>query len=170
MTATEAIMKRRSVRKFTDEAVTKETVMKLVDAAAAAPSAMNLRPVRFILMNKDDMAKLAAAVDQKQPFEQGQWAIAVCADTRGYTGGTGWLEDGSAALENILIAATELGLGSLWYGVYRRAAKEPQVRAALALPEGAECIGIAVIGRAAEEKEPHGHVDAKFVFESAWRE
>ena len=116
------------------------------------------------------MAKLAETIDQKQPFEQGQWAIAVCADTRGYTGGTGWLEDASAALENILIAATALGLGSLWYGVYRRTAKEPQVRAVLSLPEGAECAGIAVIGRAAEEHKEHGQADAKFVFESAWKE
>ncbi len=170
MTAIEAIMKRRSVRQFSGEPVTKGTVMQLIDAAAAAPSAMNLRPVRLILMDKEDMAKLAATVGQKQPFEQGQWAIAVCADTRGYSGGTGWLEDSSAALENILIAATDLGLGSLWYGVYRRAAKEPQVRAALNLPEGVECTGIAVIGRAAEEKESHGQADAKFVFESAWKE
>ena len=170
MTATEAIMKRRSIRKFTGEPVSRETAMKLIDAAAAAPSAMNLRPVRFILMDKQDMAKLAATVEQKAPFEQGQWAIAVCADTRGYTGGTGWIEDASAALENILITATELGLGSLWYGVYRRAAKEPQVRAALNLPEGAECTGIAVIGHPAEEKEEHGQADAKFVFESAWTE
>ena len=141
MTAIEAIMKRRSVRKFTGEPVTKETVMQLIDAAAAAPSAMNLRPVRFILMDKHE---------------------------RGYTGGTGWLEDASAALENILIAATALGLGSLWYGVYRRAAKEPQVRAALNLPEGAECAGIAVIGHAAEEHKEHGRVDGKFVFEAKW--
>lgn len=170
MTATEAIMKRRSIRKFTDEPVTKETAMKLIDAAAAAPSAMNLRPVRFILMDKEDMKKLAATVGQKQPFEQGQWAIAVCADTRGYTGGTGWIEDCSAALENILIAATDLGLGSLWYGVYRRAAKEPQVRAALNLPESAECTGIAVIGHAAEEHEEHGRAAAKYIFESKWSE
>ena len=56
------------------------------------------------------------------------------------------------------------------FGVYRRAAKEPQVRAALSLPEGAECAGIAVIGRAAEEHKEHGQADAKFVFESAWKE
>ncbi|OUO93491.1 nitroreductase family protein [Cloacibacillus sp. An23] len=170
MTAIEAIMKRRSIRKFTQEPVTKETAMQLVDAAAAAPSAMNLRPVRFILMDKHDMAKLAETIDQKQPFEQGRWAIAVCADTRGYTGGTGWLEDSAAALENIQIAATALGLGALWYGVYRRAAKEPQVRAALNLPEGVECAGIAVIGYAGENKDKHGKVGEKFVFESTWKE
>lgn len=169
MTAIEAIMKRRSVRKFTGEPVTKETVMQLIDAAAAAPSAMNLRPVRFILMDKHDMAKLAATIDQKQPFEQGQWAIAVCADTRGYTGGTGWIEDSAAALENILIAAASLGLGALWYGVYRRAAKEPQVRAALNLPEGVECTGIAVVGHPAEEKEPHGTAKPEHVFMGRWQ-
>lgn len=170
MTAIEAIMKRRSIRKFTQEPVTKETAMQLVDAAAAAPSAMNLRPVRFILMDKHDMVKLAETIDQKQPFEQAQWAIAVCADTRGYTGGTGWLEDSAAALENIQIAATALGLGALWYGVYRRAAKEPQVRAALNLPEGVECTGIAVIGHPAETHREHGKAEKKLVLESMWNE
>ena len=86
--------------------------------------------------------------------------------TRSYSGGTGWVEDASAEVENILIVATSLGLGSRWYGVYRRAAREPQVRSALNLPEGAECAGIAVIGHAAEEKEGHGAADGKFVLES----
>lgn len=168
MTATEAIMRRRSVRKFTNEPVPPETVMKLIDAAAAAPSAMNLHPARFILMDKRDMAALAGTLGQKGPFEQGQWAVAVCADTRGYIRGMGWLEDCAAALENILIAATDAGLGSLWYGVYRREEKEPQVRAALGLPEGVECVGIAVIGQAAERRAPSGNADKKFIFRSKW--
>ena len=170
MTAIEAIMKRRSIRQFTDEAVAKETAMQLIDAAAAAPSAMNRRPVRFVLMDKSDMASLAEKIDQKAPFEQGQWAIAVCSDRRGYKGGTGWLEDACAALENILIGATSLGLGSLWYGVYLRETKEQQVRAALNLPDGVEIIGIAIIGHAAEEKPAHGQAGKNFVFESQWKE
>ncbi len=170
MTAMEAIMKRRSIRKFTEEPVPDEAVMEIVNAAAAAPSAMCLYPVRFILMDKQDMARLAETIDQKQPFIQGQRAVAVCADTRGYTGGTGWLEDCAAALENIQIAAVSLSLGALWYGVYRRAAKEPQVRAALGLPEGVECAGIALLGYPAEEKEPHGKADEKFLRISRWTE
>lgn len=168
MTAIEAIMKRRSIRKFTDMPVAREKVMEIIYAAAAAPSAMNLRPVRLILMEKQDMTKLAETIEQKAPFIEGQWAIAVCANTRGYTGGIGWLEDCAAALENILIAAVALDLGALWYGVYNRPAKEPQVRAALNLPDGTECAGIAVIGHPAEKKEEHGKAKPEYIFMSKW--
>lgn len=168
MTAIEAIMKRRSIRKFTDAPVPKETAMQLIDAAAAAPSAMNRRPVRFILMDKDDMAALAEKIDQKAPFEQGQWAIAVCSDRRGYTGGTGWLEDAAAAMENILIAAVSLGLGSLWYGVYNREPKQSQVRAELGVPEGVEIIGIAIIGHSGEEKPAYTEANPDRIFMSKW--
>ena len=170
MTAIEAIMKRRSIRKFKDIAIDKEIAMQLIDAADAAPSAMNRRPVRFILMDKSDMERLASKIDQKVPFEQGQWAIAICADTRDYKGKLGWLEDASAAMENILIAATSLGLGSLWYGVYNREPKQSQVRAALSIPEGVEVAGIAIIGQADEEKPAYEKANPARVMTSKWSE
>lgn len=143
--------------------------MKLVlNAGAAAPSAVGKYPVRFIVLDKTRMAELAACVAQKAPFEQGQWAIAVCADTRGYECGSAWIEDCAAAMENMQIACVSLGLGSLWYGVYARAAKEPAVRAFLKLPEGVEVLGITVMGYAAEKKEPKGEVDASRVRFGAW--
>lgn len=74
-------MKRRSIRQFTCEAVAEETAMQIVDAGNAAPSAMNLRPVRFILLDNVAMAELTEEIE-------GQWAVAVCADTRGYAHGT----------------------------------------------------------------------------------
>ena len=165
-----AIMKRRSIRKFTEEKVSADSVMRIVEAGAAAPSAMNRRPVRFILLDKEAMARFAEKVAQKEPFLEGQWAIAVCADRRGYDQEGAWLEDCSAAMENILIAATEMGLGSLWYGVYARAAKEPPVREFLKLPDEVEACGIAVIGHAAEEKEPHWGVDSSILHIGCWKE
>lgn len=167
---TSAIMKRRSIRKFTAEKVPADSAMRIVEAGAAAPSAMNKRPVRFILLDKAAMAALAERIDQKGPFLEGQWAIAVCGDRRGYGPGSGWLEDCAAAMENMLIAATELGLGSLWYGVYARAAKEPPVREFLKLPDEVEVCGIAVIGHAAEEKEPHWGVDSSILHIGCWKE
>lgn len=56
---TSAIMKRRSIRKFTAEKVPADSAMRIVEAGAAAPSAMNKRPVRFILLDKAAMAALA---------------------------------------------------------------------------------------------------------------
>lgn len=149
------LLSRRSIRKFTDQSVCQSTLSLVLAAGCAAPSACNARPVRFVVLDKLQMKKLAGALDQKEPFLQGQWAVAVCADLRNYPLGTAWMEDCSAAMENMQIACCALGLGSLWFGVYRRAAKEGAVRSCLKMPDGVEVLGIAVMGYAAEEKESH---------------
>ena len=149
-----SIMSRRSIRRFTADSVCESTMRLVLDAGLAAPSARGLFPVRFVVLDKKRMSELSEVVAQKDPFREGQWAIAVCADTRGYDGGLGWIEDCAAAMENMQIACVSLGLGSLWYGVYLRAAKEPQVRAFLNLPAGVEVLGITVMGYAAEKTEP----------------
>ncbi|MDY3868529.1 MAG: nitroreductase family protein [Pyramidobacter sp.] len=164
------ILARRSVRSFTDDPVCESSMEMVLAAACAAPSAKNVRPVRFIVLNKKEMAELAEKIEQKAPFVQGQWAIAVCADTRGYSCGLGWIEDCAAAMENMQIACVSLGLGSLWYGVYKRAPKEAQCREFLKLPEGVEILGITVMGYAASPTEPHAGIRAEEVRYGAWSE
>ena len=148
------IMSRRSIRRYTDDSVCESTMNLVLEAGLSAPSAHAKFPVRFVVLDKKRMSELATVVAQKGPFEQGQWAIAVCADTRGYDQGLAWIEDCAAAMENMQIACVSLGLGSFWYGVYHRAAKEPAVRTFLNLPEGVEVLGITVMGYAAEKREP----------------
>jgi len=164
------IMSRRSIRRFSGDAVCESTMNLVLAAGAAAPSACGVFPVRFVVLNKERMAELAQQVAQKEPFLEGQWAIAVCADTRGYQNGLAWIEDCAAAMENMQIACVSLGLGSLWYGVYARAAKEPQVRAFLKLPEGVEVLGITIMGYAAEKKAAAQGVDMKRVRFGEWSE
>ncbi len=164
-----SILSRRSVRRFTDEPVGEDVVRQIVAAGLCAPSARGLFPARLIVLDTARVRALAKIVEQKEPFERGQWAVAVCADTRGYTGGLAWIEDCAAAMENMQIAAFALGLGALWYGVYRRAAKEPPVRAFLALPEGVEALGLAVIGHADGRKEPRVPDESR-VRRGAWSE
>ena len=149
-----SIMSRRSIRRFTDDSVCESTMNLVLDAGLAAPSACAQFPVRFVVLDKKRLGELSQVVAQKDPFQLGQWGIAVCADTRGYQNGLAWIEDCAAAMENMQIAGVSLGLGMLWYGVYQRAAKEPQVRAFLDLPEGVEVLGITVMGYAAEKREP----------------
>lgn len=163
------IMARRSMRQYTDDPVCESTMKMVLAAGCAAPSAKNLRPVRFIVLSKKDMADLAEGLEQKEPFLQGQWAVAVCADTRGYQG-LGWIEDGAAAMENMQIACFSLGLGSLWFGVYRRAPKEEACRRFLRLPEGVEILGITVMGYAASPKEPHEGIREGEVRYGVWSE
>lgn len=165
-----SILSRRSIRRFTDDSVCESTMRLVLAAGSAAPSACAQFPVRFIVLNRERMAALAERVEQKSPFQQGQWAIAVCADTRGYANGLAWIEDCAAAMENMQIACASLGLGSLWYGVYARPAKEPQVREFLKLPKGVEVLGITVMGYAAEKKEPTSGVDMTRVRIGEWSE
>ena len=164
------IMARRSIRRYTEEPVCESTMKLVLAAACAAPSAKGERPVRFVVLDKKRMGSLAEKVQQKDPFREGQWAIAVLADLRGYDSGLAWIEDGAAAMENMQIACKSLGLGSLWYGVYRRAAKEAAVREFLQLPDGVEVLGITVMGYAAERKEASSGVGESKVRYGIWSE
>lgn len=162
------IMARRSIRRYTDESVCESTMKLVLAAACAAPSANGKRPIRFVVLDKEQMHSLAEKIQQKAPFLQGQWAIAVLADLRDYDNGLAWIEDGAAAMENMQIACKSLGLGSLWYGVYRRITKELAVRNFLQLPDGVEVLGITVMGYAAEYKEAYSGVDESKVYYGVW--
>lgn len=164
-----SIMSRRSIRSYTNESVCESSMRLVLAAGCAAPSAMGIRPVRFIVLNKENMTELAKNLTQKDPFTQGQWAIAVCADTRNYKG-LGWIEDCAAAMENMQIAAKSLGLGSLWFGVYARSSKEPAVREFLKVPEGVEVLGITVMGYAKDQLPAHSGVDESKVRYGTWSE
>ena len=162
------IMSRRSIRSYTNESVCESSMRLVLAAGCAAPSSMGVRPVRFIVLNKNRMAALAEKISQKAPFQQAQWAIAVCADTRDYKHGLGWIEDCAAAMENMQIAAKSLGLGSLWFGVYARKSKESAIREFLEVPDGVEVLGITVIGYAKDIPEGYTGVDESRVRYGNW--
>ena len=110
MNTLEAISKRSSVRKFSSQAVDKETIEKIVDAGRKAPTARAVEPWEFIVITERDSLKRLGSIATTGPFiKDAAFCIAVfCSDTKYY------LEDGCAATENILIAAAELGLGACW--------------------------------------------------------
>jgi nitroreductase len=106
----ESILKRRSMRTFTSTPVTKEAVEKIIDCARLAPTARNVQPWEFIaITHKETLQKIASLVENGRFIKECACCIAVaCSDTKYY------LEDGCAATENILLAATELELASCW--------------------------------------------------------
>jgi nitroreductase len=112
MDALEAIRKRRSVRDFTGEAIPREDLEKIVDAGRLAPSGYNNQPWDFIVItNRATIEKLKVAA---QWMDKAGAVIAVVMDPSARF----WLEDGAAAIENILIASTALGYGSCWLEGY----------------------------------------------------
>lgn len=106
----EILKKRRSIREYSDKAIAKETLEKIVDAARFSPTARNAQPWEFVIITeKATLKKIADLAENGRFLAQATAGIAVfCADGKYY------LEDGCAATCNILLAATALGIGSCW--------------------------------------------------------
>lgn len=110
MEAIEAIMKRRSIRKYQPDPVPEEIIRKLIKAGSYAPTARNLQPWEFIVIrDKQLRQQIASITDYGKFIAQAPCCLAVFSQDTKY-----YLEDGSAATQNILLAATALGLGACW--------------------------------------------------------
>jgi nitroreductase len=144
------IHSRKSVRHFTDENVTKDQVETLIRAGMAAPSANNVQPWVFIgITNRDTMDLLANALPYAKMLFRASAAIVVCGlpaksgtdSPEGY-----WVQDCSAATQNILLAAEAIGLGAVWTGVYPRLERIQTVRNILGIPEKVFPLNVIPIG------------------------
>lgn len=139
--AFEAIEKRASVREYQAKPVDKPLLEKLVDAARRAPTARAVEPWEFIVVtNKETLKKLGQIASSGAFIKDAVACIAIyCKDTKYY------LEDGSAATENILLAAASLGLGACWVA----GDKKPyvgQVSKLLGAPEGMKLVSLIPLG------------------------
>lgn len=116
---TDAILSRRSIRKYTLQPIPEILVKELLEAAMCAPSGGNAQPWHFIVINKREVLD---EIPKFHPFarmlKEAQVAIMVCAylELEKFKGG--WVMDCSAATENILLAANSKGLGAVWVGIY----------------------------------------------------
>jgi len=106
----EVIKKRRSIREYQDKPIAKDILQKLIDAGRFAPTARNVQPWEFIVITSPETLKKIGELAENARFvAQAAACIAIfCSDTKYY------LEDGCAATQNILLAATALGIGSCW--------------------------------------------------------
>lgn len=110
MDFTELMKKRRSIRDYSDQPIPKDALEKIVDAARFAPTARGVEPWEFIVItSREKLQKIAQIADTGKFIANAAACIAVfCSDTKYY------LEDGSAATQNILLAAAALEVGSCW--------------------------------------------------------
>ncbi len=132
------IFSRRSIRKYQDKEVPADMINDLLKAAMAAPSAVAKDPWHFIVIqNKDTLQKLADALPHGQMLRHAPAAFVVCGDiTKAHDQLESYmLQDLSAAVENILITANILGLGTCWLGVHPRQERMNGVSKLFSLPE-----------------------------------
>jgi nitroreductase len=151
------IYKRRSIRKYSEREVEQDTIITLLKAAMAAPSAMNSQPWEFVVIT-DKM--ILENLKSKLPFGKynAPVAIVVCGNpdiAHNRAGHLFWVQDCSAAVENLLIAATGLGLGTVWIGVHSVPLLPARVSKVCQLPKHVHPLNVVYVGYPAEEKPPH---------------
>jgi nitroreductase len=146
------IRKRRSIRRYTDQVVTDEQIRQLLEAAMAAPSASNIQPWEFVVV-KDPELKRQLAQTHRWSYMAADAAVVfvICANERA---SHHWVEDASAATENLLLAATALGLGAVWVAVYPDVSREAYVRRLLDIPKEMRVLCLVPVGHPAESKPP----------------
>lgn len=144
------ICRRRSVRRFQKKVVPEETLTLLMKAAMAAPSGNNAQPWEFVIVRdskiKEDLSRVHTWVYMAA---EAPAAIVVMGDK----GSEWWADDCAAATENLLLAAANLGLGTVWCGIKENDAKT--VRKILGAPDRLEVLCIIAIGYPAESPSPH---------------
>ena len=169
MDAIEAILTRRSIRKYTAEAVSEQDIETVLHAAMAAPSAGNQQPWRFVVTTDRAMLDaMAECTPYGKMLREAPLAITVCADTSDLRHPTMWQQDCSNATENALIAIHALGLGAVWLGFWPKMERVDPLKATLGLPEGLEPLAVLAVGHPAEGQPAVDRYDAARVHRDRW--
>lgn len=146
----EVIHQRKSVRNFTDKKVNKEDLETIVKAGMAAPTAVNKQPWAFIaISNRSVLDSLERGLPYAKMLKTASAAIVVCGDLTKTLDGMGqefWIQDCSAASQNILLATESMGLGAVWTAVYPDKDRIEFVRNTLSLPEHIVPLNVIPIG------------------------
>lgn len=166
--ALDVIMARTSIRSFTGDPVSKDQLETILKAGMAAPTAMNVQPWRFVVVtDKEKIGNVFGTGPRSGMFNTAGAVIVVCGQTTFMRRPFGqpdapeteqpnifWYEDCSAAVENILLAATALGLGAVWTAGYPAEERIAPIAEALGIPVGVVPLCIIPVGVPAENPAP----------------
>jgi nitroreductase len=167
--ALETILSRRSIRSYTEQPLNDTIYEHLLRAAMAAPSAHNQQPWEFVII---DDRKLLDSIPEFHPYSKmltgAPAAILVCARSKDLKSEEFWPQDCAAATQNILLAATALGLGSVWLGVYPKESLMKGLRDLLGLPGDIIPFSLVSLGYPEKTKKPSDRYDPARVHRNGW--
>ena len=157
----DVMRKRRTIRKFTEKDVSEEQVETLLEMAMCAPTRLNRQPWHFVVIRDKELQKQLADLLRVHPYlETAPAVIAVCGLP---AASPTWIMDVSAATENMLLAATAMGLGAAWVGAPDTTLWdlcEEALCDALAIPlDDVRIPALVAVGHPAQELPPHGKHD-----------
>lgn len=165
----DAIYGRRSIRRYTAEPVSDDDVTQLLKAAMAAPSAGNEQPWHFVIVSEREKLD---AITKFHPYanalETAPLGIVVCGDLtlERYEGF--WVQDCSAAIENMLLAAHALGLGAVWLAGHPVEDRCKNLRRLLGIPANVVPLAIIAVGHPGETKEAMDRYNPSRIHRDKW--
>lgn len=163
------IHSRKSVRKYLDKPVTKEQLEILLRAGMAAPTAGDRRPWVFVAVtDRAVLDTLSFSSPNTKMLTNATAAIVVCGDTRKGLKSDVWVQDCSAASENILLAAEAIGLGAVWCGIYLNPEPTAYVKRVLGLPTEIIPLNIISIGWPTGAEKPKNKWDPTNIHWNRW--
>jgi nitroreductase len=169
MEAFDALLGRRSIRRFEPRPVGEPELKRILEAGMAAPSAGNQQPWRFVVL-RDPQARadVAALSPHARMLVEAPVGIVVCGDLDAEKHPGFWVQDCAAAVENMLLAAHALGLGAVWLGFFPREERWRGAQRVLGIPERVIPLAVLAIGPPAEQKDPANRFEASFIHLDRW--
>lgn len=166
------ILARRSIRRYESRPISDELVTHLLEAAMAAPSSDNERPWHFVVVTRRDLLdRLAEGHPYARMLRGAPLCIVPCGDLDLVPEGVWgeyWVQDVAAATQNLLLAATALGLGAVWCGVHPEDERVDMVREVLEIPPRIVPFCLIPVGFPAERKPPRTQFDEARVHREVW--
>lgn len=163
------IFSRRSIRKYTSEAISDRQLRRLLESGMSAPSSGNERPWAFIVLND---RKLLDRIPFIHPYSSmvrtAPLAILVCGDQNKVKCKEFILQDCAAAVENILIETVQNNLGAVWVGIFPDNQRMEAFRQLLNIPQDILPFALIPIGYPDEVKEPVSRFEENLIHYNGW--
>lgn len=160
------IMNRKSVRSYEKTEISDTALDTILKAGMAAPSAMNKKPWSFIVIKRSfTLDAIGDNLPYAKAVKDASAAIVVCGtqDSKGY-----WIMDCSAAIQNMLLAIEDMGLGAVWCAVYPEQERVDFVKKTLSIPEGVTPLAVVPIGKPKNDPKPKDKYDASKIHMNKW--
>ena len=153
MDTLKAILSRRSIRVFSDKEIGNTELEEILRAAMYAPSGGNAQPWDFVVIrDKAILRELEITSKYTEPLKTANRAIVVCGNKEKEKFPDLWVQDCSAAIQNIMLAAHNLGIGSTWLGVYPIEDRINNTSKIIGTPNHITPFAIVAMGYPGEEK------------------
>jgi nitroreductase len=150
MSSIDYVLARRSIRRYETRDIPQDVLRQILEAGRQAPSAANRQPIQFVIVNERGLPKVLCDTLLARFVKYAPAAIVGCADVKSFLTGKWAVVDATIAMENMVIAAWTLGVGSCWVG----ACNEEKVKELLKIPDKWKVVALVTLGYPAEQPKP----------------